>query len=152
MINTLIKNRKGFTLIELIVTIALLAVISVISVVSVNYVIVESKVSDCENLFKNIEVATKDYFGDNRYNLSELSVYKKSDDENKYSINAGVLISEKYLSGTLVNPFTDKNIDNEDIIINVWLKEDYTIDSINIMNSSDEEIDCSMEDTLPSYD
>ena len=143
-------NNKGFTLIELIATIALLAIISTISVVSINHVITESKVSDCDSLLKNIEVATKDYFSDNRYNLSELSGYKELDDENKYSINAGVLISGKYLSGNLVNPFTDKNIDNEDIIINIWLKEDYTVDSINIMNSSNIEIDCSMEETLPN--
>lgn len=150
MMGNIINNNKGFTLIELISTIALLAIISTISVVSINHVITESKVSDCDSLLKNIEVATKDYFSDNRYNLSELSGYKESDDENKYSINAGVLISGKYLSGNLVNPFTDKNIDNEDIIINVLLKEDYTVDSINIMNSSNIEIDCSMEETLPN--
>lgn len=150
MMGNIINNNKGFTLIELIATIALLAIISTISVVSINHVITESKVSDCDSLLKNIEVATKDYFSDNRYNLSELSGYKELDDENKYSINAGVLISGKYLSGNLVNPFTDKNIDNEDIIINVLLKEDYTVDSINIMNSSNIEIDCSMEETLPN--
>ena len=150
MMGNIINNNKGFTLIELIATIALLAIISVISVVSINHVITESKVSDCDSLLKNIEVATKDYFSDNRYNLSELSGYKELDDENKYSINAGVLISGKYLSGNLVNPFTDKNIENEDIIINIWLKEDYTVDSINIMNSSNIEIDCSMEETLPN--
>ena len=150
MMGNIINNNKGFTLIELIATIALLAIISVISVVSINYVITESKVSDCDSLLKNIEVATKDYFSDNRYNLSELSGYKELDDENKYSINAGVLISGKYLSGNLVNTFSDKNIDNEDIIINVLLKEDYTVDSINIMNSSNIEIDCSMEETLPN--
>lgn len=150
MMGNIINNNKGFTLIELIATIALLAIISTISVVSINHVITESKVSDCDSLLKNIEVATKDYFSDNRYNLSELSGYKELDDENKYSINAGVLISGKYLSGNLVNPFTDKNIENEDIIINIWLKEDYTVDSINIMNSSNIEIDCSMEETLPN--
>ena len=150
MMGNIINNNKGFTLIELIATIALLAIISTISVVSINHVITESKVSDCDSLLKNIEVATKDYFSDNRYNLSELSGYKELDDENKYSINAGVLISGKYLSGNLVNPFTDKNIENEDIIINVLLKEDYTVDSINIMNSSNIEIDCSMEETLPN--
>ena len=150
MMGNIINNNKGFTLIELIATIALLAIISTISVVSINHVITESKVSDCDSLLKNIEVATKDYFSDNRCNLGELSGYKELDDENKYSINAGVLISGKYLSGNLVNPFTDKNIDNEDIIINVLLKEDYTVDSINIMNSSNIEIDCSMEETLPN--
>ena len=150
MMGNIINNNKGFTLIELIATIALLAIISTISVVSINHVITESKVSDCDSLLKNIEVATKDYFSDNRYNLGELSGYKELDDENKYSINAGVLISGKYLSGNLVNPFTDKNIENEDIIINIWLKEDYTVDSINIMNSSNIEIDCSMEETLPN--
>ena len=119
-------NNKGFTLIELVATIGLLAVISIISYVSINKVLIESKISDCEQLVMSIKSAAKDYISDNRYNLTSNS---------NVEINALYLINNKYLTGPIVDPFnkteiTDDGLKNIKIIVE--LNPDYAVKKINI--------------------
>lgn len=113
-------NRKGFTLIELIVTIALLAVVAVISFVSITGIIKDSKVKNCNNLVTNIKGAIRDYVSDNRY-------------DNDFSVsNITVSNISKYLDGNLVDPFTDKEIATDKITFNIILNNDSTLKNAEI--------------------
>lgn len=116
-------NNKGFTLIELIATIALLSIIAVISFVSISGVIKKSKVNDCENLVMNIKSAVKEYVSDNRYNLTSNNILE---------ITGDTLINNKYLTGPIVNPFSNSNFDPGDIRMKVELNNDYTVKNITI--------------------
>ena len=127
-------NRKGFTLIELIVTIALLAVVSIISFVSITNIINDSKEKNCNNLVKSIKSATKDYISDNRYT------------DKLYMIDGSIKTEfdtsdiSKYLNGDLVNPYDNKTI-NDDIIIRVEYNSDNTPKNISLFYNNSE-IDC----------
>ena len=127
-------NRKGFTLIELIVTIALLAVVSIISFVSITNIINDSKEKNCNNLVKSIKSATKDYISDNRY-TDELYM---PDGSIKKEFNTSNI--SKYLNGDLVNPYDNKTI-NDDIIIRVEYNSDNTPKNISVFYKNGE-IDC----------
>ena len=127
-------NRKGFTLIELIVTIALLAVVSIISFVSITNIINDSKEKNCNNLVKSIKSATKDYISDNRY-TDELYM---PDGRIKTEFNTSNI--SKYLNGDLVNPYDNKTI-NDDIIIKVVYNSDNTPKNVSLFYN-DSEIDC----------
>lgn len=127
-------NRKGFTLIELIVTIALLAVVSIISFVSITNIINDSKEKNCNNLVKSIKSATKDYISDNRY-TDELYM---PDGRIKTEFNTSNI--SKYLNGDLVNPYDNKTI-NDDIIIRVEYNSDNTPKNISVFYKNGE-IDC----------
>lgn len=116
-------NSKGFTLIELIATIALLSIIAVISFVSISGVIKKGKVNDCENLVMNIKSAVKEYVSDNRYNFTS---------SNTFEITGDVLINNKYLTGPIVNPFSNSNFEPGDIIMRIELNNDYTVKNITI--------------------
>jgi len=130
-------NNKGFTLIELIITIALLAVISIISFVSINGVIEDNRVRNCENLRKSIMTAAKEYVSDNRYSFTN---------NNDQIIDVNDLISDNYLSGEIVNPFNNKEINNaENIKITIKLNSDYTAKEVIIKNNSGNFYSCDDE-------
>ncbi len=114
-------NRKGFTLIELIVTIALLAVVSIISFVSITGIIKDSKVKNCNNLVKSIKGAIRDYVSDNRY-------------DNDFSVsNITISNISKYLDGNLVDPFTDEKINTDNITFDIILNNDSTLNNADIL-------------------
>ena len=126
-------NRKGFTLIELIVTIALLAVVSIISFVSITNIINDSKEKNCNNLVKSIKSATKDYISDNRYNNVFVSNVTDYYTYYTYYMSAKILTDENYLSSPITNPFDTKSeIEPSSIKIEITLNKDYTVKNISI--------------------
>ncbi len=128
-------NRKGFTLIELIVTIALLAVVSIISFVSITSIINDSKEKNCNNLVKSIKSATKDYISDNRY-TDELYM---TDGSIKTEFNTSNI--SKYLNGDLVNPYDNKTDISNDIKIIVEYNSDNTPKNVSVFYNNSE-INC----------
>lgn len=116
-------NKKGFTLVELIATIALLAVIAIISFVSINSVLNESKKKNCISLVDNITSASKEYVSDNRYNFTNNS---------DISISAETLITSNYLSSSLDDPFSNKELDPAKIDVSIELNNDYSAKNIEI--------------------
>ena len=128
-------NRKGFTLIELIVTIALLAVVSIISFVSITGIINDSKEKNCNNLVKSIKSATKDYISDNRY-TDEL--YMPNGSIKKVFNTSNI---SKYLNGDLVLPYDNKTDISDDIEIRVEYNSDNTPKNISVFYKNGE-IDC----------
>jgi len=118
------KNNKGFTLIELIATIALLAIIAVISFVSVNSVIKKNKIDNCRTIVNSITTAANEYVSDNRYNSTFVDSINA---EYQTVINASTLISNKYLKGDIIDPYTKEVIDPETISVGVYLGYDYAM-------------------------
>ena len=122
-------NKKGFTLIELIVTIALLAVIAVISFVSISKALEQGRKNDCISLVGNIENAVNEYVSDNRYNSSFINTVA----DHKITIGGTTLVNGKYI-GPIINPYTNKEDITESISILVTLKDNYTVKSVEITN------------------
>ena len=100
-------NKKGFTIVELLVTVALLAIISTISVISITSFINKNKENNYEILKKTILEARKEYVADNRYGNVESS------------ITAQYLLDNHYITSGLTDPKTGKNIDLNSVIITI---------------------------------
>lgn len=119
------KNNKGFTLMELLLTIALLAVISVISFVSIIAIINKHKNNQCKTIIDNIKIATKEYVSDNRYGTINANITAKT------------LIDGHYLSGDIINPYTDETIDPQNVKIKITLNtSDKTVKQITVKDAS----------------
>lgn len=116
-------NKKGFTLIELIVTIALLAVIAVVSFVSITGVIKESRNKDCKNMETTIINAAKSYVSDYRYdnNVNKEWLCNNETTNDIKNFTAQVLIDNHYLTKELENPYTKEELNEEEIKITVDL-------------------------------
>ena len=108
-------NKKGFTIVELLVTVALLAIISTISVISITSFVNKSKENNYEILKKTILEASKEYVADNRYGNIEPS------------ITAQYLLDNHYITSGLTDPKTGKNIDLNSVIITItYQNKNYT--------------------------
>jgi len=123
-------NRRGFTLIELIVTLALLAVISVISFVAIGGILDKNKNNECDNLVSSIKTAAKEYVSDNRYKGLQ------PDGNNQIYISAKTLIDGKYLSNDIINnPYdSDEIIASDSITITIVVNDDFTANKVLISN------------------
>lgn len=131
-------NNKGFTLIELIATIALLAVISVISVVSISNVLSESDVKECEELLISIKSSAKEYVTDNRYD----SLITDNVSDSKITIKATDLVSKKYLTSEIIDPFTDSKLNEDNILVEITLNKDYSAKEAKVYYDGNE-VKCS---------
>ena len=131
-------SNKGFTLIELVATIALLGIIAIISFVSITGVLKESKIKDCENLVISIKNAAKEYASDNRYNSSF-----DSDGDKKINIIGRTLVDGNYLKSSITNPFDSTTDITDNVKIEITLSDDYSVSSVIVKNSSNDQIVCS---------
>ena len=101
-------NKKGFTLVEVLLTLAILALLLLILVPNAFALIEKNNIKSCENLKKNIESSAKIYVNNNKHNLGfECGV--------KESITLQTLVDSGDLSlnseNKITNPVTDKEID-----------------------------------------
>ena len=95
-------NKKGFTLIELIVTIMLLAIIVLIALPSINGILDKNEKNNCNSLKRSIVEAAKLYASDNRY---EIVWTKQIEECNLDEYNANIYNNEyKYY-----NYYIEKN-------------------------------------------
>ena len=62
-------NRRGFTLIEVILVIVIIAILSLILIPNVMLFIDKNNISMCEKLKDNIISSTKMYVNENKYEL-----------------------------------------------------------------------------------
>ena len=98
-------NKKGFTLIEVIMVIAIIAILSLILIPNVMVLIDKNKERSCENMIDNIESAAKMYVNQNKYELGfDCSGTVKG-------IKLKTLVDAGYLGGELVNPINKEEID-----------------------------------------
>lgn len=141
-------NRKGFTLVEVIVVIAILAVLLLILVPNVFVLLEKNNTKSCENLKKNIESSAKMYVTNNKYNLNIKCFDANNSDSTTLEIKFQTLIDSGDLTpnttGKITNPIDDKEILLDKSIIKVTYdcntKEfNYDIEMYDIDN---ELVDC----------
>ena len=99
-------NKKGFTLIEVIMVIAIITILSLILIPNVMVLINENKKRSCEKMIDNIESAAKMYVNQNKYELGFDCVDNKTKE-----ITLKTLVDAGYLGGELVNPINKEKID-----------------------------------------
>ena len=105
-------NRKGFTLIEVIMVIAIIAILSIILIPNVMVLINENKKRSCEKMIDNIESAAKMYVNQNKYELGFDCVDNKTKE-----ITLKTLVDAGYLGGELVNPINKIKISLESKVL-----------------------------------
>lgn len=104
-------NRKGFTLIEVIMVIAIIAILSIILAPNVMVLINKNNERTCEKMIDNIKSAAKMYVNQNKYELGfDCSGTAKE-------ITLQTLVDAGYLGGELVNPINKKEINLESKVL-----------------------------------
>ena len=104
-------NKKGFTLIEVIMVIAIIAILSLILIPNVMILIDKNKKRTCEKMIDNIESAAKMYVNQNKYELGfDCSGTPKE-------ITLKTLVDAGYLGGELVNPINKEEISLESKVL-----------------------------------
>lgn len=105
-------NKKGFTMIELLMVIAILGLLSLILVPGVIEMSNQNNIKSCQSLKKNIISAAKIYVTENKY---ELGFDCENNKEKTVSIDT--LVETGKLKGPVINPI-DKSKVSEDIVVN----------------------------------
>ena len=123
-------NKKGFTLIEVIMVIAIIAILSIILAPNVMVLINKNNERSCEKLIDNIKSAAKMYVNQNKYELGF-----DCDDNKTKGITLKTLVDAGYLGGELVNPINKKEISLESEVLvtyNCKVKGfEYKVNNIN---------------------
>ncbi len=101
-----IMNRKGFTLVEVIVVIAIIAILLLVLVPNVFVMIDKNNKKSCNNLKDNIESAAKIYVTNNKYDLG-FGCNTPKNITFKTLVDSGDL---ELNGGTLENPFTGSEV------------------------------------------
>ncbi|MGM9882394.1 MAG: type II secretion system protein [Bacilli bacterium] len=96
-------NKKGFTLIEVIMVIAIIGLLSVILVPNVIGLIEKNKIESCKEVQENIISATKIYVANNKYELGFSCGTAKE-------IKLADLLLSGDLNGPVINPITDTEV------------------------------------------
>lgn len=97
-------NKKGFTLIEVIMVIAIIAILSIILAPNVMSLIKKNNEKSCEKMIGNIESAAKMYVNQNKYELGfDCSGTAKE-------IKLKTLVDTGYLAGDITNPINKEEI------------------------------------------
>ena len=103
-------NRKGFTLVEVLIAIAIVAILLLVLVPNVFVMIDKNNEKSCNNLVNNIESSTKIYVTNNKYDLE----FGCNSPNNKKNITLQTLINSGDLetdsTGKIKNPINDKEI------------------------------------------
>ena len=103
------NNKKGFTLIELVVTIALLAIIVLITSPAIIGLLDKNKKSNCDSLKRSVLESAKLYVSDNRYSIPWTGSNPKT-----ATISAETLIEKKYFDkNTIPNPCDDSDPEDD---------------------------------------
>ena len=103
------ENKKGFTLVELLVVIALIAGITALAVSGIKTINNNQKEIQWESVKKEILTAGKQYFSSNKYLLEKL-------DKNDYVyVSVGVLVKENYLK-KIIDPRTKEIVSNCNLV------------------------------------
>ena len=110
------KDKKGFTLVELLITITLMLLILVLAIVDFNRVSKNKKEDLWQLVKKQIEDAAEDYFTTNEYLFEGLV------NGSKGTISVGKLVKEDYIN-KVVDPITGKTI-SKCAIVNITKKDD----------------------------
>ncbi len=108
----LMKNKKGFTIVELLGVIVILTIITLIAIPSTSHLLKKSNESYINFTYENIKSAATEYVMDKNYSL---------DPEYTYEIRLKDLIDESYID-PIKNPETKKNCNFQSSYVNVTNK------------------------------
>ena len=106
-------NRKGFTLIEVIVVIVIIVLLSLILIPNVMLFVSNNNKDMCYKLKDNIESAAKMYVNENKYELGF------NCEGNPIEIGLSTLIDTGKISSPVINPVTNKPVSNDDVKVEV---------------------------------
>ena len=114
-------NKKGFTLVEIIVSVALLALIGVIVGISLNSTIKQQQISSYEEYVEKVKSSALLYVNNTPSIINELN------DNYSYKIlEARDVISNGYLNENLIDPSTKEKINQNDKI-KAYYDENYEL-------------------------
>lgn len=101
-------NKKGFTLIETVITIAILAMLSLLLIPTISNLINTQKDNSIDEIINSIETSALNYAKENKWNLDWITCINEQD-EQEISINE--LVAQNYLSKAPKHPKTNEIID-----------------------------------------
>ena len=103
-------NRRGFTLVEVLVVIAIIAILMLVLIPSTFTLINKNNEKSCNNMIKNIESSAKLYVTNNKYDLG----FECNSPNNKKNITLQTLVNTGDLTtdstGKIINPVTEDEI------------------------------------------
>ena len=102
-------NKKGFTIIELIMVIVIISILSLVLVPNIITFNNKNKIKSCESLEKNIISVAKIYVTNNKYDLG-FDCSGNIEETNIY-IQLKTLVNSGDLSSPITNPMTKDKID-----------------------------------------
>lgn len=109
----IVMNRKGFTLIEVIVVIVIIVLLSLILIPNVMLFVSKNNKDMCYKLKDNIESAAKMYVNENKYELGF------NCEGNPIEIGLSTLIDTGKISSPVINPVTNQPVSNDDVKVEV---------------------------------
>lgn len=118
------KNKNGFTLIELILVILLLLLITLISYPIITGYLDEVKNDLYKSQVNNIILTAKDWAVDNKPLLPTT--------EEPLEVTLGELIQQGYIENDIINPITKKSFSQESIILITKYGNNYNYQFIDI--------------------
>ncbi len=129
-------NKKGFTLIEMLITIAILAVLSLIAIPTVNSLIKRQQDNAIKEIIESVETSALNYVKENKWDLTWIKCSNTTDTDSE-DITIKELVETDYLSQIPKNPKDQKEFDLENN--NYYVKVTYncqsktfTVDSSNL--------------------
>lgn len=114
------KNKKGFTLVELIALLGVIAIILLLTAPSLINQIETTRKNNYDNFVSDLCLAAESYL-----NHNDVENFDNLESGSTISINLVDLISAGYVKSNLKNPNTDQILSSSDIL-NVTLTEDLT--------------------------
>lgn len=113
-------NKKGFTLVEVIIVLAILSLLLLILVPNIFVLVEKNNVKSCNSLKDNIESAAKMYVTANKYKLGITCYDAANADATTKKITLQTLIDSGDLtpdnSGKIINPINNTEITTDNIV------------------------------------
>ena len=135
-------NKKGFTLVEVLVVLAIIALLLLVLVPNVFIMINKNNEKSCNNIINNIESAAKIYVTNNKYDLGFTCNGSYQEITLQDLIDTGDLTTDS--SGKITNPIDKKEISLDKSIVKVTYNcntKEFNYD-INMYNINYELVDC----------
>lgn len=114
------KNKKGFTLVELIALLGIIVIILLLAAPSLINQIETTRKNNYNNFVSDLCLAAESYL-----NHGDVEEFDDLEIGGTININVVELISAGYVKSNLKNPNTDKTLSSSDVL-NVTLTEDLT--------------------------
>lgn len=113
------KNKKGFTLVEMLVVLSVLVIIFLIVVPDVTSLYKKLKQNEYERFLSDIFLSTEAYVQKNIDKYPELNT-----NNTKIYIYFEELLDSGYLKATIMDPKNKKNVKEEDYTVELFLNDD----------------------------